>query len=652
VGFSQPQVVVTYSSNDLPVENAQICISGNDVYAVGFTTEGGTAILDIIPSTIGELDLVVRGGTVVPFEGNIQVVEGIENVAPTGDPIVTDIDGNNDGLINPNENGTITFSLKNYGTQTSNNVYAKLSVPDSVLNLVEIITTDSLSFGNLAPNDSVGGPPFQFFVKPECSVGFEIPFKLHVSSSSSTWDYYRNETVHGCQLEYTEHFIDDDGNVLNNYRMDPGETVKLILKISNIGDDIAPDVKGVLRSTDQYLTIIDSVGTFETILTDSNALNESDYFVVKVSENCPIPYLAGYSVQLSTQNGMYSYSVIDTFSIPVALPSVYDPTGPDEYGYYAYSSDDNLWQQSPEYNWVKISTIGTEIPRPGSTSNFTKTVTLPFTFKYYGNNFSQVRISTDGWIALGSGTLTAPNNYPLPHLDAINNMVAAFWDDLFSTDPAEEGKLFYYYDVDNHRFIIEWYEVGHFDDYTNKETFEIILLDPAYYITQTGDGEIICQYKKVSEPGSSTIGVENNNEDVGIQYVYNEMYALTASELVDNFAIKFTTNGPTVVSVEDEINSENILPDAYVLEQNYPNPFNPETKIRYAIPEQGHVTLRIYNIHGQLIRTLQDANQSPGRYEKIWDGNNDFGSKVSSGVYFYQLLSNSFTQVRKMILLK
>jgi hypothetical protein len=333
------------------------------------------------------------------------------------------------------------------------------------------------------------------------------------------------------------------------------------------------------------------------------------------------------------------------------MPSVHDPTGPDLYGYYAYSSDDNLWEQSPEYNWVEISGIGTEIPRGGA-SNLTQTVALPFTFKHYGNNFSDVRISTDGWIALGSGTQIAFENHSLPYLDDINNMVGAFWDDLFSTNPGEIGKLFYYSDTDNHRFIIEWSEVGHFDDYTNKETFQIILLDPAYYNTQTGDGEIICQYKKVSGAGSSTIGIENNSEDIGLLYVYNEMYDLTASELVDNFAIKFTTDSATVVSVEDEINPENILPDAYTLEQNYPNPFNPETRIRYSIPEPGHVTLKIYRIDGQLVRTLLDADQSPGRYERIWDGNNEFGNKVSSGVYFYRMQSNNFSQVKKMILLK
>jgi hypothetical protein len=231
-------------------------------------------------------------------------------------------------------------------------------------------------------------------------------------------------------------------------------------------------------------------------------------------------------------------------------------------------------------------------------------------------------------------------------------MVAIFWDDLFSNEAGETGKLIYYYDIDNHRFFIEWFEVGHYGDYTNRETFEVILLDPAYYSTSTGDGEIICQYKEVQEAGTCTVGMENNSEDIGIHYLYNENYVVTASELLNNSAIKFTTNIPLIVSVEDEKETVSIQPTVYSLEQNYPNPFNPETIISYSLPEAGHVSLRIYRINGQLVKTLQDADQSPGMYERIWDGKNEFGNKVSSGVYFYRLQSNSFTQVKKMILLK
>jgi hypothetical protein len=651
VGFSQPHITVHHSGTGLPVANAEICISGNDVYAVGYTLENGSIYINLNTVAEGELNILVRGGNVIPYEGTIQIVEGLENVAPASDPIVTDLDGNNDGLINPNENCNITFTLKNWGTQTSNNVYATLSVLDSN-SYVQIITTDSISFGTLAPDQSVTGSPFQFFIEPDCPVGYTIPFQLQVSSTTTYWEYLHNEIVHGCQLEFNEYLIDDEGNVLNNNRMDPGETVKVILQIVNTGDDIAPDSKGILRSEDQYITIIDSVGTFGSILPDSSGNNVADYFEVEISQNCPAQYYAGYSVVLYTQNGLYNYSITDTFSIPVAMPSSSDPTGPDEYGYYAYTSDDIFWQQSPEYNWIEIEGIGTEIARPPGVSDYTQTVTLPFTFKYYGINYAHVRISTDGWIAPGTGTLTSPNNWILPVQDGVNNMVAIFWDDLFSYGPLETGKIFYYNDIDNHRFIIEWFEVGHYDDYTNRETFEVILLDPAYYSTSTGDGEIICQYKEVQEAGSCTVGLENNTEEIALRYVFNESYAITANELVDNFAIKFTTNSPLIVSVEDGNKQKTLQPTAYSLEQNYPNPFNPETIISYSLPEAGNVSLRIYRINGQLVKTLQDTDQLAGRYERIWDGRNESGNKVSSGVYFYRLQSNSFSQVKKMILLK
>jgi hypothetical protein len=423
------------------------------------------------------------------------------------------------------------------------------------------------------------------------------------------------------------------------------------LKIKNEGDDLAPEVTGILKSTDPYITIIDSIGNFDTLAPDSSAINNEDYFVVKVSESCPPQYYASYQIVLSTQNGLYPYSIVNEFQIPVKMPSGYDPTGPDEYGYYAYSSDDVLFEQSPQYNWIEIDTSGSLFPRPSGVSNLTQTITLPFDFKYYGNIFSQVRISTDGWIALGAGTQVAPENYSLPHQDDINNMVCSFWDDLFSINTGESGKLYYYNDAVNHWFIIEWDQVGHADDYTNKETFEILLLDPVYYPTRTGDGEIIFQYKTVEEPGSCTIGIEDYTEMIGLQYVYNEIYDVTATDLRNGIAIKFTTDSATVVSVkgEKEIYS---LPTDYVLEQNYPNPFNPQTRIRFAIPEAAYVKLNIYDINGMLVKTLDEGNKSVGRYEAIWDGKNSFGSKVGSGVYFYRLQSNSFVQVKKMILLK
>lgn len=107
----------------------------------------------------------------------------------------------------------------------------------------------------------------------------------------------------------------------------------------------------------------------------------------------------------------------------------------------------------------------------------------------------------------------------------------------------------------------------------------------------------------------------------------------------------------------DEQNHET-LPSVYHLEQNYPNPFNPSTKINFALPRTGEVTLAIYNETGQLVSELVNHAMSAGRHEVIWDGRNESGAQVAAGVYLYKLIvANShsevvFTDTKRMTLLK
>jgi len=94
-------------------------------------------------------------------------------------------------------------------------------------------------------------------------------------------------------------------------------------------------------------------------------------------------------------------------------------------------------------------------------------------------------------------------------------------------------------------------------------------------------------------------------------------------------------------------------PDAFALKDNYPNPFNPSTTIKYALPEGAQVKLEVYNVVGQVVRTLVSGHQNAGRYAIQWDATNDSGHSLSSGIYFYRLQAGSeFTEVKKMLLLK
>ncbi|MDX9859029.1 MAG: FlgD immunoglobulin-like domain containing protein [candidate division Zixibacteria bacterium] len=94
------------------------------------------------------------------------------------------------------------------------------------------------------------------------------------------------------------------------------------------------------------------------------------------------------------------------------------------------------------------------------------------------------------------------------------------------------------------------------------------------------------------------------------------------------------------------------LPSQFTLDQNYPNPFNPSTTISYALPSPALVSVDVFNVLGQKVRTLVDETQEAGRHEVVWDGTDAAGITVSSGVYFYRVTADDITRSRKMLLLK
>ena len=88
------------------------------------------------------------------------------------------------------------------------------------------------------------------------------------------------------------------------------------------------------------------------------------------------------------------------------------------------------------------------------------------------------------------------------------------------------------------------------------------------------------------------------------------------------------------------------------LETASPNPFNPSTQIGYQLPEAGEVALMIYNTLGQQVKVLVNTYQDAGHYRVIWDGTDDFGRSVASGIYLYRLMSHGKVETRRMLLLK
>jgi hypothetical protein len=99
-------------------------------------------------------------------------------------------------------------------------------------------------------------------------------------------------------------------------------------------------------------------------------------------------------------------------------------------------------------------------------------------------------------------------------------------------------------------------------------------------------------------------------------------------------------------------NGKNGLPKTFDLSNNYPNPFNPSTEIQFSVPKTANISLIIYNLLGQRVRTLAQGVYAPGQYRVTWDGRGEYGQTLASGVYFSRLETGSVALVKKMLMMK
>ena len=146
----------------------------------------------------------------------------------------------------------------------------------------------------------------------------------------------------------------------------------------------------------------------------------------------------------------------------------------------------------------------------------------------------------------------------------------------------------------------------------------------------------------IAEP-RSTIAQTNYSVPVTLS-ISNTAIDRVIGALMKNYSSMDLTNGTSTQSIE--LQSIDVV-TTYALGQNYPNPFNPTTVINYQIPNDGHVTLKVYDILGREVKALVNENKQVGSYSVTLDG-----SGLASGVYFYKLTSGSYVSTKKAILMK
>jgi hypothetical protein len=611
---------LTITEGAQAVQGAQVCLyKADELQAVGITDAAGQITLPLNVATTGNVKVTITKHNFFPLVDSLDVVQNPVAVGYYSHTVDDDntggSSGDNDHIINPGEIVQIPTVFKNYGSSTT---ATGISTTASTADPYILLSSATQTYPNLAPGatgNSSGS--FLLTVSPNCPHGHTIPLNLLTTAAQGSWNGLLNLGVVSYHMIVNSAIASGSDTLLS-----PGETANLVLYVKNAGAKTATLLTATLVSLDSLVTVNDNTAGFGTVSVGMSANCASNPFNLTASAFA----MRGHKADLAVTFSANGATQTDTITLQLGVKTSADPQGPDEYGYYCFDDTDVSYSPVPVYQWIELDPnyggTGTQlnINDTGEDQDQTIVVSLPFTFRYYGQNTNSIAVCSNGWISTTPDpSYTDFRNYPIPTAIGPTGHIAAFWDDLITWSG---GHVFSRYDVTNHRFIIEWSRMKNLGSPQPQETFEILLYDPIYYPTPTGDGEIIFQYNSITEVygnsddnGYSTIGIESPSRQDGIQVVYWNTYKDPAAAHVQNGRVyKFTTafnqaGEPPVIGISPNTLTLNIP------EGGYGSQF-------LTISNSGGSTLTFSTTFSN---DLQDASGGPDNFGYRWKDSDELG---------------------------
>jgi hypothetical protein len=592
----------------------------------------GRAILPIDTVTDGDLIVTITKPNYLPIQKTIIVSESTDNIAVTAN-VVT---GGEYLLVG--ETMEVTYTLKNLSANSYDNVTATLTTSNP--EIASITATQNV--GTLASNaeaNAVFSIELNGSVLPNTVV--EVSLAIAPTNTIEKFSY----RIGGGAL-----YASTTTSMLNI-----GASTSVSIDLTNIGRAAFADGDVEIRSLCDAATITSNSFTGVGAIAVGGTATVN--FDVDVASNCFPGRSIPFALITTDDSG---YECTSHISIVAGSVDNTAPTGPDAYGYYAYDNNDTDWEQAPTYEWIEID------PRDGGQGTVTEVTDdqsvdfdLPFTFRYYGEDYNSITACSNGWISFIQTWMSNFDNCYIPAVLGPYAMVAPYWEDLKGLQDGTGGflnmRLVTWHDSANNRFIIEWNDAYNratlTSDNPSLEKFQLIL-----YPNQDQDGDLVVMYHTVDNPTTntlgnhSTVGIENHTQTVGLTYSFSNEYPASASPLQAGLAVRYTTTAPDPFVHNEQDTNPGI--QSSILSQNYPNPFNPETTISFNLNTNGYARLDVYNQRGQYVTTLANGNYESGLHSFVWNGTDREGKPVSSGIYLYKLQAGTYTKTRKMILIK
>jgi len=498
--------------------------------------------------------LTVTGRDICPRIGQARVATRAV-VIDLGSFDLTEVEGNGDDVPNPGEDFALALVARNLGNRAGvEGVRATITSNSPWVTVEE----NDISFGDIDAGASADGDgPAQIHFDASTPDGVSRPITqpeliVTFTDGNRVWKSAIKISPAAPHFQLSRLLPD---NVIE-YRAE-----SLDIDLNNIGSRGGAALTGRLVSRGLGVTVVRDRASYPAIAAGAHSRVQGDAFSV-VGNQLAVPGSKTPMLLILSTEGGFVDSV--EFMLQVSTTREGAPLGPDKFGYISFDDSDDDWDIAPDYEWIEINPDAEDAAYEGTRVNFEGrstfdvgecwVVDLGFSTQFYGESFDQVTISTNGFVSMGEQPrITNFQNWPLDKaIGGGVGMIAPFWDDLRF---GQGTGVFVHHDADSSRFIIEWYRMRSAAGNT-EFTFQIVLYDHRVWVTETGDQNILFQYKTVSELANirngdaendtnipyASVGISSPRGDTGINCCFRNVYPTASADLANRRAILFSTS--------------------------------------------------------------------------------------------------------------
>ncbi len=644
-------LLVGMSSLDVtaaPYSYAALSSSGQLLGAV-LTDGSGNGTINFDPiNTPGNVKLVVSHTDYQPFITEIEVV-------PAEGPYLVIDNQQVAGFVAAGQNISLSLGIGNVGVEAVSNVDVTFTNTDG--NAIVSNGTSTIAYIDAESVVQIASA-FVFEIADGINQGETIAFNLELASAEDTWEYEIILTAIGPRFSITNVAVNDGDNNL----LDPNETAEIVISYINNGSFTALNTIANLVSTTPGITIVDS-----NIELNDVAVNQSGVFSVTVETSAYME--TGTSAEFTTTfTSDANVSSTESFALSVGLLF-------EDFESGDFSSDFN-WNTP---GWTVVNSEAYEGTYSAKSNTISHNQSASMTVQMDDVNEGEISF----WVKVSS-----ESGYDLLKF-SIDNAVQDTW-----SGTVNWQEVSYNVTAGNHTFKWEYEKDGSVSTGSDCAWIDYIVFptatnevgDPAIAvdITEHNFGSVTSGQGQfnISNEGQGILAgqISANPESVfslsmnGSEPSYQLNYSIDPNQSVEitvyfnptanieySSNIIITSNDPAHQQILVSVNGtgqgvsnvdDNLIPQITELQGNYPNPFNPETAIKYAVKENGPVNLKIYNLKGQLVKTLVNEQVNAGYHSVVWDGKDNFGTNVATGIYLYRLETKTYNQTKKMMLMK